>query len=351
MKITRLVAQQKNENRANVYIDDEFAFGLQIETIYKFSLHRGMELTKAQIEEIKKEDSYYSCYAYTLNIVEKAWKTAAQVRKKLEKKEYAPEIIERVIQRMLEIGLIPTDEQFAELYTEIESESNWKSRRAIANKLKLKGVDNDVIENHVSQLDDRDVILKVAEKRLRLYKNLPRNAARQKLTQYLIGRGFDYADVEWAVNETIGSDENIDYTPDDNDFDFEEVLRLANEKKDKLAGETLQSARRKVYQFLISRHIPPDLAKDVMQQMKFDNPPEAPKQPVVKEKPQKEYELTEVLELVRKKKQQYGDIHPLKAKQKLYQFLAGKGIGYDIIREAIDQLFSGSDDEDWGYDA
>jgi len=195
------------------------------------------------------------------------------------------------------------------------------------------------------------VILKVAEKRLRLYKNLPRNAARQKLTQYLIGRGFDYADVEWAVNETIGSDENIDYTPDDNDFDFEEVLRLANEKKDKLAGETLQSARRKVYQFLISRHIPPDLAKDVMQQMKFDNPPEAPKQPVVKEKPQKEYELTEVLELVRKKKQQYGDIHPLKAKQKLYQFLAGKGIGYDIIREAIDQLFSGSDEEDWGYDA
>jgi len=150
MKITRLVAQQKNENRANVYIDDEFVFGLQIETIYKFSLHRGMELTKAQIEEIKKEDSYYSCYAYTLNIVEKAWKTAAQVRKKLEKKEYDPEIIERVIQRMLEIGLIPTDEQFAELYTEIESESNWKSRRAIANKLKLKGVDNDVIENHVS---------------------------------------------------------------------------------------------------------------------------------------------------------------------------------------------------------
>ena len=52
--ITALVAQRKNKDRVNVYLDGEFAFGLAL--IEALKLKRGQVLSDADIERLRGAD-------------------------------------------------------------------------------------------------------------------------------------------------------------------------------------------------------------------------------------------------------------------------------------------------------
>ena len=67
MKITN-IELQKNRKRYNIYIDDEFAFGISDELRYKFGLHIDDNIEQDFIEDILKSEEQMKAINYALKL-------------------------------------------------------------------------------------------------------------------------------------------------------------------------------------------------------------------------------------------------------------------------------------------
>ena len=51
--ITQITVQKKRKNRCSIFLDDEYAFGLDQDIVLQFGLKKGDQLAEQQIEKIK----------------------------------------------------------------------------------------------------------------------------------------------------------------------------------------------------------------------------------------------------------------------------------------------------------
>ena len=58
MPIITSIKPQKNNKRVNIYLDNEFGFGLDLENFVKFHLKVDQELTDEQITKIVKDAEF-----------------------------------------------------------------------------------------------------------------------------------------------------------------------------------------------------------------------------------------------------------------------------------------------------
>ena len=54
--VTKIEVQKRNPKRRSVFIDGEFAFGLDEEVLHKSGLKKGESLTQPRIDEITEEE-------------------------------------------------------------------------------------------------------------------------------------------------------------------------------------------------------------------------------------------------------------------------------------------------------
>ena len=88
MKITQISAQQKNKDRCNIFIDGEYSFSVSTETVYKFYLKTGKELSEEEITAIKEDGERTSALNRATEYLSIAYKTRKQVKDYLLKKVF-----------------------------------------------------------------------------------------------------------------------------------------------------------------------------------------------------------------------------------------------------------------------
>ncbi|CRZ14913.1 recombination regulator RecX [Mycolicibacterium neworleansense] len=79
-------------------------------------------------------------------------RTRAELTEQLTKRGYEDDLSAKVLNRLAEVGLID-DEDFAEQWVRSRHANAGKGKRALAVELRKKGVDNDVIESALADLD------------------------------------------------------------------------------------------------------------------------------------------------------------------------------------------------------
>lgn len=79
-------------------------------------------------------------------------RTRAELAGQLEKRGYPEEISARVLDRLAKVGLID-DEDFAEQWVRSRHVNAGKGRRALAAELRRKGVDDEVINTALADID------------------------------------------------------------------------------------------------------------------------------------------------------------------------------------------------------
>ena len=94
--------QKKNPGRVNVYLDDEFAFGLA--KIVAVWLKIGQELDEAKIAKLKAEDEAEVVYQKALHFLSFRPRSEGEVRQRLLKQKYDETIIDATIVRLKEQG-------------------------------------------------------------------------------------------------------------------------------------------------------------------------------------------------------------------------------------------------------
>ena len=192
-KITALVAQKRNKERVNVYIDGEFAFGLAL--IEALKLHKGQTLTDEEIDRLKALDEVEVAHERALNLLSYRPRSTDEVRRKLqESTKFSENAVDKALEKLERAGLLD-DEAFARYWVENRERFSPRSARALRHELRQKGVSDRVVEDAVTSLDEEDAAYRAAQAKLSRYANAEEDEFRKKLGGYLSRRGFSYGTV------------------------------------------------------------------------------------------------------------------------------------------------------------
>ena len=188
-KITDMQIQKNNKTRANVYIDGEFSFALEMLTVMKLGLKIGQEVSQDKLSEAVFDSEKSVAFEKAMGYLGRGMKTVKQMRDYLNNKAYAPEVVDCVIARLKEYRYID-DDAYAKLY--VEHNSATKGERRLKQELVSKGIAVSLAEQH-SQLDSEQAQVhaqKLADKYMR--NKVSDVKTLQKLQRYLLSRGYGY---------------------------------------------------------------------------------------------------------------------------------------------------------------
>ncbi len=208
--ITALVAQKKNPDRVNVYLDGKFAFGLA--AIEAVRLKRGQVLTADDIGRLQAADDVEQAREKALRFLSNRPRSEWEVRQNLLKAGYADETIERVLERLRGVSLVD-DAAFVRYWIDNRAQFKPRGEVALRQELRRKGVDREVIDAVLEESEhvENQAALQAALAKAERYRQLPRQEFAQKLSAYLARRGFDYETVREAVQaawQAVHADES-----------------------------------------------------------------------------------------------------------------------------------------------
>ncbi|MCE1255420.1 MAG: RecX family transcriptional regulator [Anaerolineae bacterium] len=208
--ITALTAQKKNPNRINVFLDGEFAFGL--ERIVAAWLRINQDLSEEKITRLLNDDTREVAYQKALHFLSFRPRTEKEVRQNLISKEFDAELVEEVIERLKEKQFI-NDLQFARIWIENRNVYRPRGQKALAVELHQKGVSGDAIQEALAGMGDES---ELAESAARKYAQRLQGEDwikfREKLSAFLGRRGFSYETIKGTVRrvwEEIQSSQEV----------------------------------------------------------------------------------------------------------------------------------------------
>lgn len=188
-RITALKLQKRNHQRINVYLDGEFAFGLS--RITAAWLEVGQELSDKKIKELQAADEIEIAYQRAINILNYRPRSEKEIRDKLLKHSTSNEVIEKVMERLRHNRLID-DEGFARQWVENRSEFRPRGKRALSAELRQKGINVDIINTVLQDIDEDELAYQAAVIQSRKYRRLDWEDFRRKMFAFLARRGFSY---------------------------------------------------------------------------------------------------------------------------------------------------------------
>lgn len=200
MKITKIEKQKNNLKRYSVFIDDEFAFGIDEVDLLYYKLSENTQIDETKYNFILENVIYNKAKNKAVKYISYQPRTEKEVTEKLKECEYSDDIIFRVIETMKKYNYI-NDKEYAKNF--LTSKLNLKGYGIfkISFDLKQKGISddiiNDIIEN--TELNENKRALEVLEKKLR-GKKISDYKEKQKLYNFLLRRGFSYDVIKEAIN-------------------------------------------------------------------------------------------------------------------------------------------------------
>lgn len=210
MKITVISVQARDKNRVNVSVDGRYRFSLDIYQLSDLGIKVGQECSEQELANLEQESQFGKLYSRALEYCLSRPHSAKEIRDYLYRKtrptrnkkgELKPGVSQlitnRAFDRLLEKKYID-DAKFAHYWVENRLVTKGISSRKLFNELRIKGVDNYIIENELCESDRNDAneIQKIIVKKRSHYPD------DQKLMAYLARLGFDYDDIKRAINDS-----------------------------------------------------------------------------------------------------------------------------------------------------
>lgn len=192
--ITKVEVQKNNKERANIYIDDKFFAGMNIELVIKYGLKKGKEVDEKLFNEVMLEDLKSDAFNKAIKYIGSSLKSIKQIKEYLKRKEFPEEVVETVIEKLCEYKYLD-DYAYAKGF--ILTYSNKYGKLKLLSQLKMKGIDENIIEDIFNENNIESNIESVARKYLK-NKNI-KSETWLKLSRFLYSRGYEFEDINKVV--------------------------------------------------------------------------------------------------------------------------------------------------------
>ena len=226
LKITNMKQGVKNPNRVNVFVNDKYAFSLDVAQVVDLGVKVGQKISEERLAELKNASEFGKLYQRTLewalirprSIKETKDYLYRKLKMSFSERSSRPssrgsslrprsncgcsseDILEfsgGIISRLCEKGYLD-DERFAEWYVENRFVKKGISKKRLKMELVKKGVASDIVEEVLTKRNDEEELLKIIAKKRNKYDD-------EKLINYLCRQGFEFQLVQNLVR-TYGKD-------------------------------------------------------------------------------------------------------------------------------------------------
>jgi regulatory protein len=208
VKITKLV-KARDEERVNVFVDGKYFTNLSLDTVAQLGLYVDKDINGIDFETVKLGDWEKRLVAECINYFSLRPRSVRETKDYLQKKlvkisrrvedvaDKSEEIKTNVIAYLQEKKYL-SDKEFATWWISNRKLNTNRSKLKLKQELMQKGVERSVIEELLSKQygkeDEEEAIEADAAKKQKqlILKKLPPKVARQKLIQYLQGKGYGW---------------------------------------------------------------------------------------------------------------------------------------------------------------
>lgn len=202
MKITAIEQQKKNTRRYSLFLDGEFALGIDEGVLLKAGLGTGDTISQDGVDQLRTEDERFRAREAAFRLLKYRQRSEAEMRGRLGEKGFQPAVIEEVIQDLL-AGEYLDDTEFATLFAEdLLTRKNIGPLRLRAELTKKQVPDriiNTTIERMYQKYSERELARQAASKKMATLRRVDKETAYRRLTGYLARRGFHWD----VINEVI----------------------------------------------------------------------------------------------------------------------------------------------------
>lgn len=205
--ITALKPQIRRKSRVSVFIDGEFAFGLDADVVEMFGLGVEQQINDQQIEKILSEEEYKRACQRAFRFLAARARSQKEIEDRLARYGYPVIVIERVIAKCKILQYID-DRQFAFQFARSRLVQKPCGPDLLRTELFKRGIHEDLLKEVIAAVfqenSELELAKKLAEKRLPRLRDLPEQKAKARLISYLKRRGFSWETVQEVVVGCLG---------------------------------------------------------------------------------------------------------------------------------------------------
>ncbi|MBM3322918.1 hypothetical protein FJY69_05530 [candidate division WOR-3 bacterium] len=201
MRITALQPQRGNKRRVSVFLDGRFLFGLSQDTVAAAGLREGVEIDRAKLERIAREEQSYQARNYAFLLLSYKARTTAELSQRLTRKGFPPETIRETLDRLAELGMV-NDEGYARQFVQDRISIGHKGRWRVRQELVKRGISREQAEAALAQAPDELAAARaVTGKYLERNRRLEPAVLKRRLYAFLARRGFSPDTIQQVLDE------------------------------------------------------------------------------------------------------------------------------------------------------
>jgi len=202
-EITSIEPQKRRTGRFNVFVDGVFSFALSEDLVAREKIKIGQKITQEQIEKLIQEYEIGKILEKVFKFLSFRQRSKKEILDYLKRKNLGEKEIELVVKKLERLGFI-NDEEFARFFIQSRIKGRPKGKRLLAQELRQKGVEKEIIEKILEEVELPEIELaaKAIEKKLKNFLKLRPQDARVKIANFLARRGFSWETIKELIDRT-----------------------------------------------------------------------------------------------------------------------------------------------------
>ena len=211
-QITDIQAVPGLSSHCQLFLDGVPFVVLHTILVENFGLRVGLQIEPQVIEKLIAADEVMRAKNYALRLLREETDneavdetegsrptikpknyTKSEVAQRLAREGFSEKAIEMAIEELIDSGHI-RDRKYAENWVVRRQKSNPRGKTLLKHELLDKGVDREIADQVVAQVETEDeamLALQIAQKRVKQYRRLPVHVAKRRLHGFLARRGFE----------------------------------------------------------------------------------------------------------------------------------------------------------------
>ncbi len=174
-----------------------------MDNFVKLNLKVEQDLSEEEIEKIKSTADFAKIYNNLLRFASLRPRSEKEIRLWFKRKKVPESFYEKLFGKLARLEMVG-DEKFAKWWIDSRIQFKSKSKKELVFELRNKGIDQNIIEDVLSETEFDEV--KTAKELLKnkayKWQKLPSKEKRKKKTEFLGRRGFGWEVIKKVINLT-----------------------------------------------------------------------------------------------------------------------------------------------------
>ncbi|HPG41354.1 MAG TPA: RecX family transcriptional regulator [bacterium] len=208
-QVTDIQVQEKRKDRFSIFLDGEFAFGVDQDVLLQSGIAKGDVLTPAQVQAMIGLEERKNARDKALRLLAVRARSEKELTDRLRQAKYSVRIIEEVIAELKRLKLL-NDSDFAVMFARNRVITKPTGEYMLKQELKAKGLSEEDIQNGLDaafqEKPEQRQALELAIKLKARHRQDEEIKARKKVNDHLLRRGFSWD----IVNDIMDKWDNLE---------------------------------------------------------------------------------------------------------------------------------------------